>query len=740
MESSYLVFTKKIVDFLFNSQVIADDREIRLSKNLNEYKNISNKISAAGVLNTRLLRGDHKYYKYYLFLTNDNKLYMSLTQNYGDAVGPLTEGDFFRTQFDECVSKLNQIKYPPIFRILTTAYYKVYGIGLLRKNISKIRSFVRERTTISLKAAKANKKISTGGVVWKVTKISSNKILLGCYDKGGIFDYYINGEGLEIAPQVAGYYYAAAYSAYCFARRYEETKNPELLKAAKMALQFTKKVYIEGYLPFDYGINHWDYKNPLIVETIEGILSKYMSESELNDYRILYNYLREEHSSEPTNIIALRYHFQSLKSYYFNKDCTSKISKIIKRLKSDQTKDGFLQDNNGNYDAADLSYHHYMLACLGRGLEYMQSSKIKEIFLKGIDFSLSMLTPDGEVVFTGRGANNIYHQASAIYAFEYAKTIVNDKNRASQYKKAAKLLFNYLEKWQQDEGMVPSAMNKHISKRMGWHHCETPYNAKIAYFLYRAYDLTKYDATTVQNIPSDYNDYSCIMRDTGYATVRTKNYYISVFSGSPPSYRWSNGVYKEGIAGIAMLGIPDIGAMLPVLTDTRNGGSSSDNFSIFNKKGNRSEYLYQRGDLWIEEDDNQKIINYVGSYPSCKIKKSYTCLDSEINISTTLEFLKSGIYSIYGLLRAPILIDDFRCDGTENKAIVNLKYGYGLSFSNLEASVDFEDEITKGTITSNPRGLYRMVYRGCLKDMSIDKGYKINLRYSIKIISDSNKV
>lgn len=738
MESSYIKFTKKTVDFLFNSQVTANDEEVELSKNLNDYKNISDKISAVGVLNTRLLRGDSKHYEYYLFLTNDNKLYISLTKNYDDAVGPFAEGDFFRTMFNDSISKLDRVEYPKIFRILTTTYYIVYKIGFLRKSISKLRSTVRERTKISLKAAKAGRKFLEGGVVWNVEKISSNTISLSCYDRGGIFDYHINGEGLEIAPQVAGYYYAAAYSAYCFARRYRETGDPEFLNAAKLAFEFTKKVYIEGYLPFDYGIYHYDYKNPLIVETIEEILNKCLSKSELNEYMALYGYLREEHSSEPTNIIALRYHFQSLNNYYFNKDCTSEISKIVKRLKRDQTKDGFLQDNNGNYDAADLSYHHYMLACLGRGLAYMQNSQIKEIFLKGIDFSLSMLTPDGEVVFTGRGANNIYHQASAIYAFEYAKTIVNDKDKAGQYKRAAKLLFNYLEKWQRDDGMVPSAMNKHISKRMGWHHCETPYNAKIAYFLYRAYDLTKDDANTIQNIPSDYKGYSCITKNTGYATVRTKNYYITIFSGSPPSYRWSNGIYKEGIAGIAMLGIPGKGAMLPVLTDTQNGSSSSDNFLIFNNKRNRSEYLYQQGDLWMGGDNNQKIINCMGSYPSCKIAKSYRCIDDEIIVSTTLEFLKDGIFSIYGLLRAPILLDDFKCYVREDKVIVNSKDGCGLCFCNLEASVDFEDEIEMGAITSNPRGLYRMVYRGVIKGTSIMKGDKIKIKYNIKIISDGS--
>ena len=72
MESSYIKFTKKTVDFLFNSQVTANDEEVELSKNLNDYKNISDKISAVGVLNTRLLRGDSKHYEYYLFLTNDN--------------------------------------------------------------------------------------------------------------------------------------------------------------------------------------------------------------------------------------------------------------------------------------------------------------------------------------------------------------------------------------------------------------------------------------------------------------------------------------------------------------------------------------------------------------------------------------------------------------------------------------------------------------------------------------------
>lgn len=737
MESSYLKFTKKIVNFLFNSQVIATDEEIQLSKNLADYKNISGKISAVGVLNTRLLRGDSKYYKYYLFLTNDDKLYISLTNNYGDAVGPLAEGDFFRTQFDETVSKSNQIKYPLIFRILTTAYYKVYEIRLLRKNISKLRSIVREQTSISLKAVKTNKKILDGGVVWKVAKIEPESILLNCYDRGAIFDYYINGEGLEIAPQVPGYYYAAAYSAYCFARRYDETGDSEFLNAAKLALEFTQKTY-KKYSPLDLGLHHYDFKNPPYVETVEEILSKHLTDSELKDYRTLYPLLKEEKTYEPTNVFALRYHYHAIKKHYFNIDNKKIVRKIVKRLKNDQTIDGLIQDNNGNYDATDLTYHQYTLACLGRGLEHELNPEIKDIFLKGVNFSLSLLTPDGEVAYSGRGANNIYHCASAIYAFELANEIVDDKKKAWQFKKASSLVFDYLKKWQLNGGMLPSAMNRYASKRMGWHHCETPYNALTAYFIYRASDFVR--SADVYKIPSDYADYSKLMRDTGYAIVRTKNYYITVFSGSPPSYRWSNGVYKEGIAGIAMLGIPGRGAMLPVLTDTQNSGTSSDNFSIFNNKTNRSEYLYQRGDLWIEDDNNQKIINYVGKYPSCKITKSYNCLDNEVIISTALEFLKGGVFSIYGLLCAPILIDGFKCYIRADKAIVNLKDGYGLCFYDLNASVDFEDEIKMDAITSNPRGLYRMVYRGFVKDMPVDKGCRVSIKYNIKIIPDGSKI
>ena len=732
----YLVMTRWIVNFLSNSQVIADDEEIQLSKNLADYKNIPEKISVVGVLNTRLLKGDSKYYTYYLLLTDDNKLYISLTKNYDGAVGPFAEEDFFRTYFDKKVSKLNQIRYPLIFRILTTTYYKVYDIGLLRRIISKLRSIARERTNISSKAAKSDKKISDGGVVWKVKKIGSNKILLSCYDRGGIFDHYINGEGLDIAPQVPGCYYAAAYSAYCFARRYEETGDSEFLNAAKLALEFTKRTY-KKYIPLDLGLYHYDFKNPPYVETVEEILSKHLTDSELKEYRTLYPLLKEEKNYEPTNVFALRYHYQGIKKHYFNVDNKKIVRKIVKRLKNDQTTDGLIQDNNGNYDAADLTYHQYTLACLGRGLEYELNPEIKDIFLKGVNFSLSLLTPDGEVAYSGRGANNIYHCASAIYAFELAKEIVDDKKKAGQFKKASSLVFDYLKKWQLNDGMLPSAMNRYASKRMGWHHCETPYNALTAYFIYRASDFVR--SADVYKIPSDYADYSKLMRDTGYATVRTKNYYLTMFSGSPPSYRWSNGVYKEGIAGIAMLGIPGRGAMLPVLTDTQNSGSSSDNFFIFNNKRNRSEYLYQRGDLWIEDDDNRKLINYIGKYPSCKITKSYNCLDNEVIISTTLDFFKRGIFSIYGLLRAPLLTDGFKCYISGDKAIVNLKDGYGLCFDNLDASVDFEDEIKMGDVTSNPRGLYRMAYRGFVKDMSVDKGYKINIKYSIKIISDGGE-
>src|SRR6185436_7094743 len=134
-----------------------------------------------------------------------------------------------------------------------------------------------------------------------------------------------------------------------------------------------------------------------------------------------------------------------------------------------QTAEGLLHDNIDTYpDAHDLTYHQYSLACLAQGRHWVDDSRAREIFLRGVRFSLAVTTPDGEIAYVGRGANNVYHVASAILAFETAARMESqDAELVGQTRRAARLLLGQLERYVQPNGMLPTAMNHRIRERVG---------------------------------------------------------------------------------------------------------------------------------------------------------------------------------------------------------------------------------------------------------------------------------
>lgn len=625
--------------------------------------------------------------------------------------GPFSENEEFYLDPYETVSQ----NFSYGFSKLKLAKRLAYTTFSLLKHLSEGGLGYENRRLIKDVIAKfrKNKSKPTQGGLRFHYQAKEGKIYLICLDNGGIFDTKANGEGRKLPPRVMGAYYADAYSAYCFARRYLETKNKKYLAASLRAMEFVSRTY-ENY-PKDIVWYHHDFKNPAYIETL-AILKGHISQCQYDSLQKTVAALRQDFY-EPTNVYALRYHWRNARKYSgFPKE--RKIISCLKRLRKDQTKEGLIHDNNlEDYnDAHDLTYHQYSLACIAGGLQYEQNKLAKEIFKKGCLFSYNVLTFDGNLPYNGRGANNIYHLSSAIYAFEKAALIFGE----SKFRRSAKTMRDYLSKWQKKEGYFPTAMNPYINERMAWNHCHTPYNALTGYFMYKANDASK--TALKDNNPKKASGL-VVMDDSGYASYKNDNYSFTFFSGCAKSYPLSEGCHQTGYAGTAILSLNKGNTAMLLLDKYLKSGVLASDMPCYSINGKTIEQV-GRGKI-MQIGTNSFAYIQKGNI---LFKRTFTMKDNEIEICTTITAAKKIRISSEGQAVLPLSTDyGWKLDIKKN-SVLQKKGGqkilYSMGGMNLTKIIE---------VTSNPLGKGKIIMYGKLKERIMNKGENIFYCYKIKL-------
>ncbi len=490
--------------------------------------------------------------------------------------------------------------------------------------------------------------------------VKESNMYLIAYDRGGIWEDYVNMEAFRYEPQVAGTYYADAYSAYTFAWMAASGYGDDYWHAAALALDFVKNIYPRYEATYLDGMPHCDFKNPAYMETVEELMVKKYSPEELSRWRELYPKLTINEEYSPTNVYALRYHWWSAYNHYCAKlslsDCFNKYEpeELLPRLKEDQTPDGLIQDNHyseisfGGYsDAFDLTYHLYALSWLARGYDYMPLEDVWNILKKGAAFSLSLVTPGGEASYLGRSANNIYHLISGIYVF--LRVAREDQKLAPRYYRAARKIFDYFNPFRMPEGNYPVALNDYPQELMGWSHCQTPYNATNAYFLIRCLPLLPAQGQKEEPLELE-AEALLFYPDSRHAALSNSSIYAVIFAGSDISPYPHSGVHNTGVAGLAVLGLQQMPSLLPILEQSlrEEEWSTSDLPDIVNED-DEIEVPINRGNLILKEDkraENGIIVNL--EYGGFNIKQEYYLEGSTIKLQTRLVCLREGRYRLVG--------------------------------------------------------------------------------------------
>lgn len=652
--NDYLNTADQIIDFLYWNQVIAENQQLLFKPFQCGYR---------AEFCSRFIRKDNIEYVIPLYLlSGEEGTY--LTDSLTDRKAKVCEGSIFRISpkgISHGISSA-EIVSPSLLQSFRSKGKDIGYLSLLRKiywtfcnNLGKtgyldfaLRYALRKHlSTVHDLGKRLEDCPGISFIFEKPEKVrEGTRVTLKSYDLGGIYDDNLNSEGKYYPPQVPGNYYADAYAAWCFLNRYERQKNRKFRDAGLLALDFIKRTY-PCYQAANIVWHHSDFKNPAIIESICEILPKVAPEKE-EQYTQLLGRLKQD-SYEPTNVYALRLHTYAAEKCYGIKRNILNQWIAINRLKKDQTKEGLIKDILPGYheDARDLTYHQYMMACISRSISLKYYRNLEKIFIKGVRFSLSLLTPDGEVAYLGRCANNVYLGASAIYAFEFGSTLKGiDEKERGQYKRAARLILAYMKPWQRPDGDFPTALNDQFERRMGWSHCRTPYNALSAYFLCRAASVHQKDLSEYP-VPMEgqEGDYFRYFEESGYVAYSNGNYYVVLFSGGEPSYWWSQGAHRCGWMGIAILGIPGSGSLT---------GSLSESIGMRKIKANA---LFGRAQIKLRSNEIKyyKDNKFVGSYRFSKQSISFSSGDNE----KSYFFIKSGVKChengrcIQGLFRLP---------------------------------------------------------------------------------------
>ncbi len=690
---------------LLDRQVVAEDRTLRLWP--------AGRGRLGATFATRLLRGDRDDVSARLELRRAGGGWRLWGVGAWSCAGPLGEGEFFRLDRSGRVGALpgftgirpgirpgpDEPAAAPAPRRSLADRIKAAArrVGPLAAALRRLRDRVRPEPRADL--------AGVGGVTFRVRRIdgAGGSVELEAYDRGGFFDDNLNAEGLSYPAQVPGNYYADAYAALVFAELWRLTGEKTWLEGSRLALEFVRRVYPQ-YAPASIVWHHSDFKNPAFHEAVEQVLAPAgaLPTDELAACRQLIARFTED-SYSPTNVFALRFHWHSARN---RPEDGPAAARCLERLTQDQTADGLLHDNIATYpDAHDLTYHQYSLACLAQGLEAADSPEAEALFLKGVRFSLRVVTPDGEVAYVGRGANNVYHAASAVLAFEAAAGRAADAAETAAMRRAARRVFERLERQARPDGLLPTAMNALAGRRAAWNHCATPYNALSASFLLKAARLAAAGAGE-RPLPLDAPGHVDVMDEAGYAVLRSANLYAAVFGGCAESYAWSEGKHRTGVAGLAQFGVPGRGPLLPILDHP--AGAAADpmtDLPVINGTA-----AYGRGALAPVPGPVPAVL-YRHAYGGATVERLYLLFDEQLLALTRVRPDRAGRpLSVNGLAALPVRDGDGWTITVEpDGAVVSLGKEGRMTARVLHTEPALKVRPVAGRAWTNPRGLARRV-------------------------------
>jgi hypothetical protein len=257
----------------------------------------------------------------------------------------------------------------------------------------------------------------------------------------------------------------------------------------------------------------WEFKNYSVLKIQE---QNKFPQSKL-DKRIL---TMQNMGSFRTNWIAMRGLNYLLRwKIYKNKNDLKSSKKEIQKVLKFQTREGLFQDGNNDNS---FQYHAYVLAILIQYYDITPSEGLKNKIIKGLDLLVKITDPEGNMSYFGRGQQQIFGYASAIYCFSYAYNKFNPK-----YGPYAKLIFSYVKPFLKKNLILA---NKDNQVKAGWY----KYNYLTDYLSFASTYLLlshKYIDLKKVKLPKP-KEYEMFLESSNVFIKNTPEYFVCICVGN----------------------------------------------------------------------------------------------------------------------------------------------------------------------------------------------------------------
>lgn len=355
------------------------------------------------------------------------------------------------------------------------------------------------------------------GIALRVPSRYDRETPLEVYDAGGIFD--------PLDGRVQGEHYSTTHFALLSAILFNETHEERYLQHAQMAIDFHLRTSPDQYYFSDW-YYHWDFQNYAFLLTYK-LLRHSLPPDVAEEWRRGLLSWRTNHDNKLTNWAAMRAwaHFERAKLFSKWADWAA-CWWNLRHVRRARHTDGCFDDNAGR--SRPIQYHVFTVAILHRLYQLMPLDFLRAWVLAGVDYLLPFIDPDGDYNYIGRGQEQIFGYAVAIYALEAALRLRPER----KYQDGSDRLLSFLLRHRRD-GHFPLVLNSRPDEeRCGWYdyHHLTVYNAFLGVWLGLAHLLGDRPAVTGASGKKRYFFFS---KPTNAAVVSTTKYFVACTGGLP---------------------------------------------------------------------------------------------------------------------------------------------------------------------------------------------------------------
>jgi len=315
------------------------------------------------------------------------------------------------------------------------------------------------------------------GVGFKIANDAGREMAqVMCVDQGGIFD--------PLDWCVPGDHYATSHFALLSAQLFILNSEEKYLDYLKSALLF----YLSNgnRYPFSNWPPHWEFDNFAWAEAYKLIRGFLPGE--------LVGPLEDRLASAPMHRFPYATNWKLLSiDYCFNSPRGGLARRVMAGLRvlvyqhmirKAILNDGCIEDIPGS--SRPIQYHAFSGALLCRQYDKSHSESLGRRILGAANYLLSFVDPEGNFNYKGRGQNQIFGFAPAIYLLLQAHEIEKKRNASAAYLSGARAIYAYLSRHQTSKGFFPLVLNNlEWESKAGWfdYHHLTVYNAFLGAWL-----------------------------------------------------------------------------------------------------------------------------------------------------------------------------------------------------------------------------------------------------------------